>query len=330
MNENADENKAEQGTQGAVSPLKSGSTSTGTANTKNSFGRSAMNFARLKYNRHLKGQVPKKIKGVSAKAARYVGKAVGATAGATIGIAAGITSGDPSKVFSYGAAGALAGNAIGGKMENVVNGAGNIVENGYKNTKDFAQSQRFDYIEATQGRKAADEARDRAENAKKAKEFMNNKKEREKWEKFQAKNNISSTTDNMMKEVVKAKQAGIDDDVIENILKQEQKRDGGIGGNSSNQLIDVAAFAAKNGFDKSYIENDKKRTQFENVLEAQVGDKKGYEVGKTLASIYDREKLYSDKSNLNPENKVRMEEGLPKPQPMPKTRKTRTKGKNET
>lgn len=288
--------------------------------TKNSFGRSAMNFAKLKYNKHLKGQMPKKIKGVASKTARYVGKAVGATTGATIGIAAGITSGDPSKVFSYGAAGALAGNAIGGKMENAVNGVGNVIEKGYNNTKNLAQSQRFDYIEATQGRKAADEARDRAENEKKAKAFMNNKQERQKWETFQAKNNITAPNDDVMKEVIKAKQAGLDDDIIENVLKQEQKRDGRIGGNSSDQLIDVASFANKNGFDKTYIENDKKRNQLDNVLEAQVGDKKGYEVGKTLASLYDREKIYNNKSILNPENKVKMAESVPKPPSMPPKR----------
>ena len=93
-----------------------------------------------------------------------------------------------------------------------------------------------------------------------------------------SKNNITAPNDDVMKEVIKAKQAGLDDDIIENVLKQEQKRDGRIGGNSSDQLIDVASFANKNGFDKTYIENDKKRNQLDNVLEAQVGDKKGYEV----------------------------------------------------
>ncbi len=296
----------------------------------NSFGKSAMNFAKLKYNRNMKGKVSKKIIGASSKVARYTGKALGTTTGATIGIAAGITSGDFSKVFSYGAAGAIAGNTIGGKAGNLVEGAGNGIAKGYNNTKNFAQTQRFDYIEATQGRKAADEARDRAMNQQKAKAFMNNKEERQKWETFQAKNSITSSSDDVMREVVKAKQAGLDDSIIENVLKQEQKRDGKIGGNSSNQLIDVAAFANKNGFDKTYIENDKKRNQLENVLEAQVGNEKGYEVGKTLASLYDREKLYSNKSNLNPENKIKLAESTPKPPPMPPKRgpKGRTIPKN--
>ena len=85
-----------------------------------------------------------------------------------------------------------------------------------------------------------------------------------------------------MKEVIKAKQAGLDDDIIENVLKQEQKRDGRIGGNSSDQLIDVASLQIRMDLIKHILKMTKREINLIMCLKHKLVIKKDMKLVKLL------------------------------------------------
>ena len=96
------------------------------------------------------------------------------------------------------------------------------------------------------------------------------------------------------------KEAGVTDDkLIQNALKAEYKQDSSLSGNNHRQFVDVASFAAQNGFGKDYIDDDKKRTSLENVISSTVQDPEAQrKAAQTFADIFDRTEMYKRVGNL--------------------------------
>ena len=85
------------------------------------------------------------------------------------------------------------------------------------------------------------------ENNKKRNEFMKNKDEQDKYKEMMGKLGYNGNQKDFMNAAFDLKEAGFkNDDMIQNALKLEMKRDGGeVGGKSHENVIDVASFAEK-------------------------------------------------------------------------------------
>ena len=244
-----------------------------------------------------KGQIARKA---LVGGARIAGKATGIVGGTMLGVGAGITTGDMSKVFSYGAAGAVAGNTIGSK-------AGNLVDAGWNaasRTKDFVKNKKNEWDEEKYGLKYVQQKQAEEQNKKAAKEFKNDKKEQERFKQLATKMSYNDNYENLMDAAIDLKKAGVKDDMIENVIEAEYKKDGKIQGASHEMYKDVAAFATKKGFDKSNISNEKSRNDMDNMLEDKYGQAKGYKVGTTISEIYGLQDTYTKRSKLAPKQSL--------------------------
>ena len=103
------------------------------------------------------------------------------------------------------------------------------------------------------------------------------------------------------------KEAGVtSDDMIKNALKLEMQRDGGeVRGKSHQNVVDVASFAEKNNYGRDYIEDEKKRTSMEGVVQSIIPDKESQiKVMQTFAGLHGREEFYKQNSKLIKEANV--------------------------
>ena len=237
------------------------------------------------------------IKGI----AKFGGKTVGAVGGTMVGLAAGITTGDMSKTFQYTTLGATAGGALGAKAGNLVDGAVNVA----RGVRDTGYNMIDTWNEEKYGYEKVKEDRDNRKNKMDETKFMLDDRNHKKYRQMAADIGYSGDYEDLMKSAIDYKKAGVSDNMIKNALKVEAKEyeKGGakIGqGQNHEKYVDVSAFMEKNNFDKSYIEDAKKRETLDNVLESTQGRARGYEAGKIMARLTDREDLYKEKSKLAP------------------------------
>ena len=241
-----------------------------------------------------KGQLARKA---AVGGARLAGKAVGVVGGTMIGIGAGLTTGDASKVFQYGAAGAVAGNAIGNKAGNLVDGTLNTAGR----AKNYATNLHDELYEEKYGTEKLLEIQAERQNKQAEKAFMQNKQNIERAQKLKTKMQYNGDTEDIMEQMIDLEKAGITDkDMANNIIKGSYEKDKKLGGSTYETYKDVGVYATKEGFDKSYITDQKKRENMDNVLESKVGKSNGFKVGSTLAEIHGEKSLYAKKSKLAP------------------------------
>ena len=233
---------------------------------------------------------------------RAAGSIAGATAGAAVGLGAGLTTGDLSKAVSMAGLGATAGGTIGNKLGYATDTISTAAYRGIKKEANLAPgSIRNAKNEEKYGLAAAAEMRARAQNQRARKQFLSNKEEQRKWASKVGFNEVTDgNISTLMNAVADYKEAGLDDDLIKNALKAEKKRETQFTGNAHDRFVDVAKFASDNKFGADYIDDDKKRKAFEDVIRTQSGlDPAGQrEIAQTFADIQDRSGVYEEKGTL--------------------------------
>lgn len=242
----------------------------------------------------------KALKG-SWKVAKVGAKGAGLVGGAVAGIAVGAATGSPSKAVQYAGVGAGIGTAIGGGFAAIPEKGYQLAKNGVSGAKQKAEDLKYEYNRIMNGEEYARQQRIESHNARERKSFLNNKDEKSKYADMAAKLKYKGDQKDLMNAVFDLKEAGVkDEDLIKNALKLEMKRDKGqVGGNSHQNVIDVASFAEKNKFGKDYIEDAKKRESLDDVIESTIKNKRSQQaVGQTLADLYGRGDLYKKKSRF--------------------------------
>lgn len=240
-----------------------------------------------------KGRYAKAAAGFAAKTGV---RAAGAAAFAMPALAAGLTTGDFSKAMQFTATGAAIGATIGGKtydnaVEPLASGAVNVA----RNARNAYQEERF-------GNEEAERRQRERQNARAKKDFMSNEKEIKKYRELASKMGYNGSVKNLMEAASDYKEAGVTDDtMIQNALKAEYRTNKSVGGsnNQHKQYVDMASFAHQNGFGKDHIEDDKKRTSFENVISSKLQKPKDQkQAAQTLAEIFDRGDMYKKVGKL--------------------------------
>lgn len=266
---------------------------------KNNINQNNTPQVRAGYKRRIAGRVGKSIgkgalKGakIAAKGALRTGLAVG---GGVIGVASAIGTGDASNVAKYALSGAYAGNSIGkgaiNLTENLVGKGSRAVIGAKDKLLDTINEEKYGYSEAR-------DKRIERGNVKARKEFIKDKEQIKKYTDIAGKIGYSGDIKNLMNAAADYKEAGVEDEMIENALKAEQKRDKTIGGDNHNKMVDVASFATKNGYKKSDILSAKSRSDMEDVVQATIAEKDRYEVMKNIADLYGQGDFYSKKSRF--------------------------------
>ena len=186
------------------------------------------------------------FKGVR-KVAPVIPGVIAGGVGTGMGFAIGVATGKPSNAFQYAATGAGIGAALGTGVANTgVNLAKGVRQEAPKKVDQMAMAideERF-------GKEYAREQQIARENNRIRKRFLNNEKEREKYEEMMGKIGYKGSRKDFMNAAFDLKEAGVtSDDMIKNALKLEMERDGGeVGGKSHENIMDVASFAEKNGW----------------------------------------------------------------------------------
>ena len=229
-------------------------------------------------------------------AARTGVRAAGAAAFAMPALAAGLTTGDFSKAMQFAGTGAALGATIGGKAFD------NVAEPVATGAVDIARNARNAYQEERYGNEEAERRQRERQNQKAKKDFMSNEKEIKKYRELASKMGYNGSVKNLMDAASDYKEAGVTDDaMIQNALKAEYRNNKTVGGNNSQhkQYVDMASFAHQNGFGKDHIEDDKKRTSFENVISSKLQKPKDQQqAAQTLAEIFDRGDMYKKVGKL--------------------------------
>lgn len=233
---------------------------------------------------------------VGRKGLRLAGAAAGAAVLAVPSIAAAVTTGDFSKgaqlVTSGMATGGSMGRALGNRTYNGVETMAGGIENAVKGGFESFREERY-------GIEGAREIRAEKQNERARRQFMINKQEQKRYQEL-AEQLGYNDVDNLMQAAADYKEAGVTDNkMIEGALKAEHRLSGGIiGGNNHEQFVDVAAFAQSNSYGRADIEDDKKRTSFENVIEnhrkLQGNPNAQREIAQTFAEIWDRGDMYKN------------------------------------
>ena len=253
-------------------------------------------------------------KGIYKGAKRVAPVALGLTAGAVgvgTGFAIGTATGKPSNAFQYAATGAGIGAALGAGVgigvpkigEKAVAGGKNLVEAG----QDKIDQATFTKDKTLYGLDYAINRQIERENAKARKNFLKDEKEQEKYEEMMGKVGYKGSQKDFMNAAFDLKEAGVkSEDMIKNALKLEMQRDGGeVRGKSHQNVVDVASFAEKNNYGRDYIEDEKKRTSMEGVVQSIIPDKESQiKVMQTFAGLHGREEFYKQNSKLIKEANV--------------------------
>lgn len=243
-----------------------------------------------------KGKYAKGLAGFAAKTAL---RGAGAAALAMPALAAGLTTGDISKTAQFVGAGAIAGSTLGGSLYN------GVAEPAATGAVNAARDARSAYQEELYGAEEAERRKRERQNAKAREEFMLNESEIKKYRALKGKIGYNGSVKDLMSAAADYKEAGVtDDQLIQNALQAEHKQDSSLSGNNHKQFVDVASFAAQNGFGKDYIDDDKKRTSLENVISSTVRDPEAQRrAAQTFADIFDRTEMYRRVGKLGKQKK---------------------------
>ena len=209
------------------------------------------------YLKRAKRMAPIALKAAKGTAKTALKLAGGAT-GAAIGFASGVAQGDPSKAFTNMALGAVAGGTIGSNAYNLVEDAGNAVVNDIpEGIQRWNDEKEDDRNEAEYGRAYAYQKRIERENARARAKFLNDSKEREKWEDIAGKIGFNGDMRKFMGYVADYKEVGITDDkLIQRSLKKEKEYgDGEIGGTGHGGVVGISREVQDKKIDREYIEN---------------------------------------------------------------------------
>ena len=239
------------------------------------------------------------------KGAKIAAVGVGGLAGAGVGLAVGVATGKPSNAWQYAATGAgigaLAGRGISQAPEAGMDFGKNVVNtiqgklDGATDTKNETLYGR-DYARQQQIERINDRARQ---------QFLKDEKQQAKYEDMARDVGYTGDLDNFMNAAFDMRVAGIKDEKLQkNALKLEMSRDDGkVGGASHEGIMDVAAFANDNGYDRTYIEDTKKRESMEGVVQSMVsGEDNQMAVMETFAGLYGREEYYKQHSGIRSNN----------------------------
>lgn len=239
------------------------------------------------------------------KVSPYIaGGAVGAV-GAGIGFASGVATGEPSKAVTNALTGAGIGAGIGLGSARVVGSAVDIGKETMNEAQDKINQARYTKDETLYGRDYARQQQIMRGNKKARDEFLKNKDEQEKYSEMMGKLGYKGNQKDFMNAAFDLKEAGVkSDDMIQNALKLEMKKDeGSVGGRSHENVIDVASFAEKNGYGRDYIEDAKKRESMEGVVQSMVsGEDAQMAVMETFAGLHGRENYYKKHSGIRSQN----------------------------
>lgn len=247
-------------------------------------------------------------KGLYRGAKKVAPYAVGGTLGAVgagIGLASGIATGQPSNAFRNMLTGAGVGAGIGANVPRLAGSAVNIGKEAINEVSTKTDKARYTKDEILYGRDYARQQQIMRGNKKLRDEFLKNRDEQEKYSEMMGKLGYKGNRKDFMNAAFDLKEAGVkSDDMLENALGLEMKRDGGeVGGKSHENVMDVASFAEKNGYGKDYIEDAKKRESMEGVVQSIVpGQDAQMAVMDTFASLYKRENYYRKHSGIKPQN----------------------------
>lgn len=235
------------------------------------------------------------------KGAKIAAVGVGGAVGAGVGASIGIATGKPSNAFQYAATGAgigaVAGRGISLASETGVNVGKDIVGNVQEKLDGIADT----YNETTYGRDYARQQQIERINDRARREFLKDEKQQSKYEEMARDVGYTGDLDNFMNAAFDMRVAGIKDEKLQkNALKLEMKRDNGqVGGKSHEGVMDVAAFANDNGYDRKYIEDAKKRESMEGVVQSMVsGEDNQMAIMETFAGLYGREDYYRQHSGI--------------------------------
>ena len=235
------------------------------------------------------------------KGAKIAAVGVGGAVGAGVGASIGIATGKPSNAFQYAATGAgigvLAGRGIGEAPEtgiNFVRSAANTIQGKVDGATDTKN-------ETLYGREYARQQQIERINDRARRAFLKDEKQQAKYEEMARDVGYTGDLDNFMNAAFDMRVAGIKDEKLQkNALKLEMKRDNGqVRGKSHDGIMDVAAFANDNGYDRSYVEDAKKRESMEGVVQSMVsGEDNQMAIMNTFAALYNREDYYRQHSGI--------------------------------
>lgn len=239
------------------------------------------------------------------KGAKIATVATGTLAGAGIGLAAGVATGQPSKAFTYAATGAGIGAVAGKGLAAAPESGKNLAIRTVDIARDKLNRAEDTFNETMYGRNYARQKQIERDNARARNRFLKDKDQQEKYKEMMGKLGYKGNQNDFMRAAFDLKEAGVkSDDMIENALGLEMKRDKGeVGGKSHENVIDVASFAEKNGYGKDYIEDAKKRESMEGVVQSVVpGEDAQMAVMETFAELYDRKDYYKKHSGIRQQN----------------------------
>lgn len=235
-------------------------------------------------------------------AATAVGRTFLTGGGAAIGLASALATGDASNVAKFTIGGAMAGDSIAKGVSRIPqklsNGGKSLYQgasNAYGNIQNAINEEKYGFEEARN-------MKIEKGNVKARKEFLKDDKQIRKYTDIAGKIGYNGNIKDLMNAAADYKEAGVGDEMIENALKVEQKRDKTIGGENHDKMVDVASFATKNEFKKSDITSAKSRSDMEDIIQANVGQKDRYEVMKNIADLYGQGEFYSKNSRFKQQN----------------------------
>lgn len=192
--------------------------------------------------------------------------------GATVGLAAGLTTGDMSKALQFTAAGAAAGNIIGKNVNNLTGRATRGVLNAPKNIKNGARDLRYAWDTDMNGSTVARQNRMESQNKDARKQLLKNKEEQEKAREWMGKVGYTGSEKSVLNAKADLLQAGVREDLIDDVLKTEFTETGSLSGINHDQYVDAAGFISKNGYSKDSIENEEKMARMEERVQSMVSN----------------------------------------------------------
>ena len=192
--------------------------------------------------------------------------------GATVGLAAGLTTGDMSKALQFTAAGAAAGNIIGKNVNNLTGRAARGVMNAPRNIKNRARDLRYAWDTDMNGSTVARQHRMESQNKDARKQLLNNKEEQEKAREWMGKVGYTGSEKSVLNAKADLLQAGVREDLIDDVLKTEFTETGSLSGINHDQYVDAAGFISKNGYSKDSIENEEKMARMEERVQSMVSN----------------------------------------------------------
>ena len=231
-------------------------------------------------------------------AGRGLIRATGAIGGATIGLAAGLTTGDMSKTFQFAAAGAAAGNVIGKNVNNLASRGYRGIKTAPRNIKNKYGQLQDSWNENLKGSKVARDERMKRQNKDARKQLLkySNTEEREKARDWMGKNGYEGSEESYLNAKADLLEAGVREDIIDNVLKTEYAETGSISGSNHQNYVDAASFISENNYNKDSIEDEEKMARMEERIQAKVSDpNEQLKVMQMTAKMLGAEEMYENR-----------------------------------